>query len=192
MQHVPIPMQQVYCDKKCCVATHCPLVLAWATTIHKFQGFEAGFDENDPIKYIIADINSLEWEKLHPGTAYVVTSRAKTIGNVTSDNPYPLDSNLFFDGQISKPRLMDVTKRKDGSTCCRVEQRTAWIDYLETKVPNTKSKYNENELARMKGIIEKKLEHPFAQNAIGLDVCIMNIIKHPNEIWKERRQNYLI
>ena len=46
-QHVPIPMQELYCTKRCCVARYCPLVLSWAMTVHKFQGFEAGFDEDD-------------------------------------------------------------------------------------------------------------------------------------------------
>ena len=92
-------MNETLCDvSKCCVARYCPLVLAWATTVHKFQGFEAGFDDSDLINHIIANLNDLDWEKKFPGTAYVVTSRAKTIGTATDDNQYPLDSNLFFDG----------------------------------------------------------------------------------------------
>lgn len=41
-----------FCNQKqsCCQVTYCPLVPAWATTIHKFQGFEAGFDKNDQFK----------------------------------------------------------------------------------------------------------------------------------------------
>ena len=50
-------MTNIDCPKKCCNARYCPLVLVWATTVHKFQGFEAGFAEYDSI----ADINSLEW-----------------------------------------------------------------------------------------------------------------------------------
>ena len=64
--------------------------------MHKIQGSEAGFGMNDEIRYIIANIDTLDWEKRCPGTAYVVASRAKTIGQVTSDNPYPTDSNLFL------------------------------------------------------------------------------------------------
>ena len=71
-------MVDIDCPKKCCNAKYCPLVLAWATTIHKFQGFEAGFEPHDTINRIIADISTLDWEKLNPGTAYVVASRAKT------------------------------------------------------------------------------------------------------------------
>ena len=93
----------------CCICKHCPLVLSWATTVHKFQGFEAGFDEDDTVNYIIADINNLTWES--PGTAYVVTSRAKTIGQVTESTPYPKRSNLFFDGTICEDRFMNGTVR---------------------------------------------------------------------------------
>jgi hypothetical protein len=39
--------------KTCCSVTFCPLVPAWATTIHKFQGFEAGFDEKDQFQHLI-------------------------------------------------------------------------------------------------------------------------------------------
>ena len=67
-------MTEIDCPKLCCNAWYCPLVLAWATTVHKFQGFEAGFGEKDTVNYIIADINSLEWEKTNPGTAYVMAS----------------------------------------------------------------------------------------------------------------------
>ena len=56
-------MTELICSKTCCSACYCPLVLAWATTIHKFQVFEAGFDENDTINYILADINTLNWKK---------------------------------------------------------------------------------------------------------------------------------
>ena len=88
-------MYRHFCPRGCCIATYSPLVLAWATTIHRFQGFEAGFDESDDIKHIIANINVLAWEMLHPGTAYTVASRAKTIGTKTPTTPHPLDSNLF-------------------------------------------------------------------------------------------------
>ena len=39
-----------------CSVKYCPLVLAWATIVHKFQGFEAGFDEKDQTNKIVTDI----------------------------------------------------------------------------------------------------------------------------------------
>ena len=65
------------------------------------KGFECGLDVTDQVNHIVADIGTLEWEKINPGTAYVVTSRAKTIGVSSDTNPYPIDSALFFDCQIT-------------------------------------------------------------------------------------------
>lgn len=104
------------CDRNpgnpCCTACYCPLVLSWAMTIHKFQGFEAGFDQNDSINRIIADINDLEWEKLHIGTAYVATSRAKTIGTIKEGGPRPVDSAIYWDGEICYDRFVNVRTKK--------------------------------------------------------------------------------
>ncbi len=61
VQHVPITMITKLCKRKqtCYKVKYCPLVPAWATTIHKFQGFEAGFDENDQFKQLIVDPGDL-------------------------------------------------------------------------------------------------------------------------------------
>ena len=71
------------CKKKqsCCKVTYCPLVPAWATTIHKFQGFEAGFDETDQFKHLIVDPGDLTTEQQNPGILYVALSRAKNYWN---------------------------------------------------------------------------------------------------------------
>jgi ATP-dependent exoDNAse (exonuclease V) alpha subunit len=58
--------------------TYCPLVPAWATTIHKFQGFEAGFEKIDQFKHLIVDSGNLTTQLQNPGTLYVAMSRAKT------------------------------------------------------------------------------------------------------------------
>ncbi len=70
MQHVPITMITKLCKQKqtCCKVTYCPLVPAWATTIHKFQGLEAGFDKNDQFKQLIVDPGDLTTKLLNPGT----------------------------------------------------------------------------------------------------------------------------
>ena len=131
-------MIDIDCPKKCCNARYCPLILAWATTIHKFQGFEAGFGKDDHIKYIIADINTLNWEKHHPGTAYVVASRAKTIGKVTKDVQYPTMSNLFFVGTLGERRFKECRLKENGEECLLVEQRDAWVAYLNSRIEDTK------------------------------------------------------
>jgi ATP-dependent exoDNAse (exonuclease V) alpha subunit len=65
------------------------LVPAYATTIHKFQGFEAGFDENDQFQHLIIDPGDIKSKQQQPGLLYVATSRVKTIGDMTHDLPHP-------------------------------------------------------------------------------------------------------
>ncbi len=67
--------------------TYCPLVTAWATTIHKFQGFESGFDPNDQFKHLIVNPGDLTTEQQNPGILYAAMSRAKTMGQMTPINP---------------------------------------------------------------------------------------------------------
>jgi hypothetical protein len=73
LQHVPIAMITKNCNRKqsCCNVTYCLLIPAWATTIHKFQGFEAGFDENDQFNHLIVDPGDLTTKQQNPGILYV-------------------------------------------------------------------------------------------------------------------------
>ena len=72
-------MKTQYCRKTCCSVTFCPLVPAWATTIHKFQGMEAGFDETDQFQRLIIDPGDIKTEQQQPGILYVATSRAMIV-----------------------------------------------------------------------------------------------------------------
>jgi hypothetical protein len=92
--------------------THCPLVPAWATTIHKFQGFEAGFNKNDQFKHLIVDPGNLSTKLQNPGIQYVAMSHAKTIGTVTPKNLHPKDSTIFWTGsEICLNRVLNITKK---------------------------------------------------------------------------------
>ena len=108
-QHVPIRPETVPCSRSsgnpCCLVHFCTIVLAWATTVHKFQGFEARFREHDTVNCIIADISNLQWEKLHPGTTYVVVSRARTLGTRDETEDQIMDSALYFDCPIGPERF---------------------------------------------------------------------------------------
>jgi len=86
------------CKRKqsCCKVTYCPLVPAWATTIHKFQGFKAGYDKTaDQFKHLIVDPGDLTTELQNPGILYVALSRAKTIGTVSPNTLHPKDSAIL-------------------------------------------------------------------------------------------------
>ena len=67
----------------CCIRRFVPLTLAWATTIHKCQGTEAGKTEPprppNPCKRVIVDMGNTGFEKRTPGVAYVAMSRANTL-----------------------------------------------------------------------------------------------------------------
>jgi hypothetical protein len=105
------------CNQKqsCCNVTYCPLIPAWATTIHKFQGFEAGFDKNDQFKHLIVDPGNLTTKLQNPGILHVAMSRAKTIGMVTPNNLHPKDSStIFWTGSgICLNRVLNITKKGD-------------------------------------------------------------------------------
>ena len=115
LQHVPIPARKTLCRTGCCTVTWCPLEISWATTIHKFQGFEAGFDKKDMFRYLIVDPGDIKWEQICPGALYVALSRAKTMGTFTSDTSFPHDSAIYWHGcGISTSRILEGHK-KDNS-----------------------------------------------------------------------------
>ena len=78
-------MQTVLCNhiikEPCYIARFCPLVPAWARTVHKFQESEADHGEFDQFKYLTINPPDKKWEQLQPGTLYVSLSRGKTMGN---------------------------------------------------------------------------------------------------------------
>ena len=88
-------MRTQHCRKSCCSVTFCPLVLAWATTIHKFHGMEAGFDKKDQFQHLIINPGDIKSEQQQPGILYVATSCAKTIGDMTQDSTQTKMSALY-------------------------------------------------------------------------------------------------
>ena len=86
-KHVPIPMCIVKCKHNCCAVKCCPLILAWASTIHRFQGFEAGPGLHDIVKHLLVDPGPGSFEHLALGILYVALSRAKSIGNFQEIRP---------------------------------------------------------------------------------------------------------
>jgi hypothetical protein len=122
--------------QSCCNVTYCPLVPAWAMTIHKFQGFEAGFDKNDQFKHLIVDPGNLTTKLQNPGILYVAMSRAKTIGTVTPNNLHPKDRAIFWTGSgICLNRVLNITKKRglngNITNCLKINKNnTGWITYF--------------------------------------------------------------
>ena len=171
-------MHHQFCTRGCCVATYCPLVLSWATTIHKFQGFEAGFDKSDTINYIIATLNGLDWEKKNPGTAYVVASRAKTIGKRTKEIPYPINSNIFFEGQIGADQFTNCIWKDDNTKCKGVIKREAWVDFLQRKEIESRPNRSKSRMAIAKDFIDHHIHKSAIPNQVDLHKKIVDALKH--------------
>ncbi len=121
------------CNRKqsCCTVTYCT---AWATTFHKFEGFEAGFDPNDQFKHLIVDPGDLTTKQQNPGILYAAMSRAKTMGQMTPNNPHPKDSAIFWTGLgICKNRVLNITKKRgiDGNITIflKINKRQEWVNH---------------------------------------------------------------
>ena len=153
------------CKQKqtCCKVTYCPLVPAWATTIHKFQGFEAGFDKNDQFNQLIVDPGDLTTELLNPGTLYVALSRAKTIGTITPDEIHPKNSAIFWTGSgMCLNRVLNVTQKKGDHgnmvNCLKVDQRQSWVDHLfERNRITTTKQFKPKWMKKIESILPKQI-----------------------------------
>ncbi len=116
LQHIPIAMMTKTCNHKqsCYTVTYCPLVTAWATAIHKFQGFEAGFDPNDQFKHLIVDPGDLTTKQQKPGILYAAMSHAKTMGQMTPNYPHPKDKAIYGqDWESAKTEFETLPRRED-------------------------------------------------------------------------------
>jgi hypothetical protein len=125
------------------ILSTCPLVPSWATTIHKFQGFKAGFDRNDQFQHLIinpGDITS-EPEQQQPGILYVAMSHAKTMGDMTNDTPNPRNRAVYWTGfGMSKNRVLHSSTKKQIHTqgqervnCLKIEKRDNWVNSYTCK-----------------------------------------------------------
>ena len=81
--HVPIPITDTYCNKpySCCKMRTIPIEIAYAKTLHKFQGRTVGPDH--PFKCIVFSPGTAAFEAVNPGLLYtglMKLSRATTLG----------------------------------------------------------------------------------------------------------------
>lgn len=184
-------MNESSCKKRCCTVKWCPLVTSWATTIHKFQGFEAGFDATDMFRYLIVDPGDLTWEQMCPGALYVALSRAKTMGTFASDTNFPRGSAIYWKGdgittmRITEGSLKYGKRRGDPKVKCElILKRQSWVTYLHQKQNATNTReYSKSELHDMDN---KRFSQAKLQN------CIAQMITDPNDTWLQlKREKYL-
>ena len=137
-QHVPIPSVESSCKLHCCSRRFIPLNLAYARTIHRFQGLTAGpvDDGKIPNMYhcIICDPDQKHFEASALGLLYTALSRATTLGD---DNG--LNSAIYFTGVNFKEDRIRNPCNKKGTTKAfeKAIHRTAWVKYLTQQTTRT-------------------------------------------------------
>ena len=202
MQHVPIPMTRVGCkynkiNNPCCTVDFCPLVPAWATTIHKFQGFEAGPENHDMMKYLIVDPGDIEWEKKCPGAFYVALSRAKTIGEIL--DKHPTDSSIYWTGSgmcVDRVKFGAFkggtrTTKFDGEECELIRKRHHWVEFLTKKEQNTSTyHYTDSVLQTIRATTYGTATSTHYSSKEILN-RIAAIIDKPTAAWLRRKRCYL-
>jgi hypothetical protein len=130
--YVPIVPETIGCTRNCCRITQIPLRLAFAKTIHTFQGANVGpmppGAPQNMIQSIVVDPGSRAFEGNNPGLFYTLASRGTTLGSPL-DN---LSSALFFTGKNMNPeRIRNLTKGCTGQTYTKILKREQWVRYLE-------------------------------------------------------------
>jgi hypothetical protein len=132
LQYVPIPTITTGCRYKgCCTRTFTPLDLAFARTIHTFQGLSAGPVDFGKIpnmyECIVCDPDIKKSEVRATGLFYTALSRATTLGDDDG-----LNSAIYFIGNnITRERIQQVTMQADRNhELINVTRRRNWVHYL--------------------------------------------------------------
>lgn len=130
---MPVPTCEVMCSGNCCTRKYIPLDLAFARTIHRFQGLSAGPVDEGKIKNmyecIICDPDGQHAETRATGLLYTALSRATTFGDEDG-----LNSAIYFMGQdLTTERIQEVTRTPRAKhELINVTRRRAWVHRLET------------------------------------------------------------
>ena len=111
-----------------------PLQVAYAKTIHTFQGLSAGKVEcgegnvRTPYECIVCDPDKKQFEGKNLGLFYTALSRARSLGD-----PDGLNSAIYFTGtDFNEERFRDLIRRKDSEDMFQVAmKRKRWVQRLE-------------------------------------------------------------
>jgi hypothetical protein len=134
---VPVIPISRSCDRKsrCCRQHYIPLKLCFAKTLHSYQGQNAGptapGQPQNPIQRLVIDLGDRKFEGNNPGLSYTAFSRVTQLGH---ENDI-MDSALYFIGPDMRPsRILNITKKTDGTTYKKVLARSRWVQYLNKHV----------------------------------------------------------
>jgi hypothetical protein len=108
-----------------------PLKLAYAQTLHTFQGQNAGptmpGQPPNSISCIICDPGTRLFESICVGLFYTLLSRITSLG----DNSDKFSSAIYFTGDNMTPaRIMEITRTKKGDLYHNALLRHRFVTYL--------------------------------------------------------------
>lgn len=169
----------VQCKHKCCAVKCCPLILAWASTIHRFQGFEAGPGLHDIVKHLLVDPGPGSFEHLALGILYVALSRAKSIGNFQDEDINYLSSLYWIGSNMCRTRVKKIGLKKDNTKGIAMLQREKWVEFLQKQKKHTETIYNKEKMSCMNKTYEK-ISKMKPMTKKDLTICITRSLENQN------------
>jgi hypothetical protein len=136
---VPITMHTTRCQNQCCTRHYLPLTLAWAKTIHTFQGQTIGpvppGRPPNAVECIIIEPGTKEFETKCPGLFYTALGRGTTLGDFIDK----LSSSMYFRGSnMNEFRITNLWACLNGQPSKKVQLRKNWSERLRRNSINHK------------------------------------------------------
>jgi hypothetical protein len=195
---------QLRCERCCCIRRQVLLKIAWAKTIPSVQGHNAGptgqNQSPNAIQAIVRDLGARNCETLNPGMSYVATSRATTIGDCGTRQVIPrkcTNSVIYFKAGTFPTGLKCLTHSDKGVEYNRVQERTAWVSYLDRQQEQTSTvddeyeKWRSNNGWRMENIQEINCYLLYAVN-LGDRTDHSNFPKNSNCLYTKTEEHSAI
>ena len=162
---VAIPMMEARCKNNICTRLYMPLSLAFAKTIHSFQGATVGptppgRPENNFL-HIVADPGSRQFESTTNGLFYTLLSRVTTIGDMKD----PTTSAIAFTGSnMNVNRIKKINRKLNGDYYENVKQLHKWVKYLDD---HKMYKASENEIQNMIEWTNEMMDKPVERKQLA-------------------------
>lgn len=144
---VPIASVKMPCKfRNCCDRTFIPLRLAYAQTLHTFQGQNAGptmpGQPPNSISCIICDPGTRLFESKCVGLFYTLLSRITSLG----DDSDKFSSTIYFIGDNMTPaRILDITRTKKDELYHNAFLRHRFVTYLNNNMHTSRLSGKERE-----------------------------------------------